>query len=224
MLKAGRELDGAPRMLVTLATSAIPIVIVGGLLYAAFFVKAQAVVTDVRPPAIERRDSFLGVAAPDEKTIWAVGSNGKIVRSDDGGASWSAQLTPVQVNLQSISAWSPEKAVVVGNGGIVLRTEDGGKTWQEVDVPKSEVANKLLRVRTYENGLGWAVGELGRGPADQRFRPDLDTGLAGKGSGLERHLLPRRQRLAGRRIRPDDEVNRRWRDVGAPDQRGAVAV
>lgn len=161
MLKSGKELEGAPRLFVTLATSAIPIVIVGGLLYAAFFVKAQAVVSNVQPPAIERRDTFLGIAVPNDKVIWAVGGNGKIVRSEDTGSSWSAQATSVPFNLQSIAAWSPEKAVAVGNGGVVLRTIDSGKTWQEVSVPKSEVANKLLRVRAYENGMGWAVGELG---------------------------------------------------------------
>lgn len=161
MLSGGKEFEGWARGLVTFVTSVTPLAIVGVLLYAALFVKAGAVVTDVRPPVIERRDTYLGVALPAPKVVWAVGGNGKVVRSDDGGSSWSVQSTPTDLNLQSISAWSADKAVAVGNGGVVIRTEDGGKTWQKVDAPKSEVANKLLKVRTADGGIAWAVGEVG---------------------------------------------------------------
>lgn len=160
MLTSLGKFERQARMTVTVVTSLIPIAVVGGLLYAAFFVKAVAVVSAVRPPAIERRDSFLGVAMPDEKIIWAAGSNGKIIRSDDKGANWNAQPVPVMENLQGIAAWNADQAVAVG-GGAVIRTEDGGKTWKEVAVPRSDVANKLLNVRAYANGSAWAVGELG---------------------------------------------------------------
>lgn len=146
---------------VTVVTSLIPAVIVGGLLYAAFFVKAAAVVAAVQPPAIERRDRFMGVAMPTDKIVWAVGSNGKVVRSEDGGGNWTAQFVPTPENLQGIAAWDGSQAVAVGNNGVVLRTVDAGKTWKEIQVPKSEVANKLFNVRAYDGGIAWAVGELG---------------------------------------------------------------
>lgn len=149
------------RILVSLVTSLVPLAVVGGLLYAAFFVKASAVVSSVHPPAIERRDSFLGVAAPNETLLWAAGSNGKIVRSDDAGATWVAQKSSTTENLQGIAAWDAKRAVVVGGDGAVLRTEDGGQLWEAVQVPKSEVANKLLNVKTSSDGVAWAVGEMG---------------------------------------------------------------
>ncbi len=50
MRRGGKEFVGWGRTLVTLATSVTPLAIIGVLLYAALFVKAGAVVSDVRPP------------------------------------------------------------------------------------------------------------------------------------------------------------------------------
>jgi photosystem II stability/assembly factor-like uncharacterized protein len=148
-------------LVVTIDTSLIPFTVIGALLYAAFFVKATAAVSAVKPPEIERRDRFLGVVMPSEKIIWAAGSNGKIVRSDDAGLTWGAQSVPTVENLQGIAAWDANQAVSVGGNGVVIRTDDGGKSWNEIPVPKSEVANKLLNVRTYGKAVAWAVGEMG---------------------------------------------------------------
>ena len=145
----------------TVGTSALPVVIIGGLLYAAFFVKAEPTIDALKARPLERRDAFYGVAAPGNATLWAAGSYGKIVRSDDGGHTWGLQNSPVVTHLQSIAAWDAEHAVAVGNKGLVVETGDGGKTWKEVKAPRSEVANKLLQVHTYANGVAWAVGELG---------------------------------------------------------------
>ncbi|RTL57014.1 MAG: glycosyl hydrolase [Rhodocyclaceae bacterium] len=161
MLKSLGKFEKSARLVVTIVTSLIPFSIVGGLLYAALFVKAEAMVSAVKPPAIERRDRFMGVAMPSDKVIWAAGSNGKVIRSDDGGATWAAQTAPTQENLQGLAAWSADQAVAVGGDGVVIRTADGGKTWAPVQVPKSEVANKLLNVRNTDNGTAWAVGEMG---------------------------------------------------------------
>lgn len=161
MLPTLGKFEKQARVGVTIATSLIPVTVIGGLLYAAFFVKADAMVSAVRPPQIERRDRFLGVAMPAPKVIWAAGSNGKIIRSDDGGVSWAAQPASTVENLQGIAAWDVNRAVAVGGDGVALRSDDAGKTWSEVSVPRSAVANKLLSVRAYENGVAWAVGELG---------------------------------------------------------------
>lgn len=161
MLPRLEKFESQTRVGITIATSLIPIAVIGALLYAAFFVKATAEVSSVKPPEIERRDRFLGVAMPAENVIWAVGSNGKVVRSNDAGKSWSAQSTPTVENLQGIAAWDINQAVGVGGNGVLIKTDDAGKTWKEIPVPKSDVANKLLNVRAYGSGTAWAVGELG---------------------------------------------------------------
>lgn len=165
------------------ALAATPLLIIGSLIYAAFFVKAEVRVDAIHAPAIERRDVFYGIAAPSAQVIWAAGSYGKVVRSNDGGASWAIQPTSLGVHLQSIAAWDEQRAVAVGNQGRVIVTDDGGTRWTEVEAPRSEVANKLVKVRAYADGSAWAVGEMGaalhstdRGRSWTRALPEQDQG------------------------------------------------
>ena len=180
MLRRFRKYGGGARGVVTLMTSSAPLVIVGGLLYAGLFVKAEAVVQKVEPPPIERRDSFYGVAAPDGRVVWAAGADGKIVRSEDGGESWSRQVTHTAVNLQGIAAWDADSAVAVGNDGVVLVTRDGGRNWTQAEIPASANPNKLFRVRL-TGDAAWAVGEFNallrstdRGETWSRVLPEED--------------------------------------------------
>jgi len=141
--------------------SAMPLVIVASLLYAALFIKPKPVGASVAKPIFERGDSFYGIAIPSAKTLWAAGSNGKVVRSGDAGTSWTLQRTPTHATLQDIAAWDVEKAVAVGNDGVVVMTRDGGRSWATINAPRSAIANKLMRVKTLPDGAAWAVGEGG---------------------------------------------------------------
>jgi len=161
MLKAINALGAGARLVTTVITSSLPILIIGVLLYAAFFIKWEPEIAQLKAPPIERRDVFYGVVSPAPSVVWAVGSYGKVVRSDDGGESWSVQANPLAAHLQAVAAWDARSAVAVGNGGVVIVTSDGGKTWKPVDAPRSEIANKLMQVRAYPGGLAWAVGEVG---------------------------------------------------------------
>ena len=161
MLKAVNKLGKGARVLAAVGTSSLPVVIIGGLLYAAFFVKAEPSIGTLKAQPLERRDAFYSVAAPGGSILWAAGSYGKIVRSDDGGKTWGVQNSPLVSHLQAIAAWDARRAVAVGNRGLAEITGDGGRTWKEVKLPRSEVANKLLQVRAYPDGVAWAVGELG---------------------------------------------------------------
>ena len=145
-----------------LVSSVLPFLIIGGLLYAGLFVKPKAVGASIKPVAIGPRDAFYGVAVPADNVVWAVGRGAKVVRSDDGGQSWTAQTVPTKANLQSIAAFDLKRAVAVGNATTVIRTEDGGATWSAAaDIPGTGEGHKLMRVRAGDGGQAWAVGELG---------------------------------------------------------------
>lgn len=160
MLHQLKRFGGGARAVVNLLTSVLPIAIIGGLFYAGFFVKAEAVIKKVEPKAVERRDNFFSVAAPSEQVAWAAGTGGKIVRTSDGGRSWHRQATSTLENLQGIAAWDAQHAVAVGNNGVILVTTDGGDSWKAAATPKSDNPNKLFRVRIFD-GVAWAVGEFG---------------------------------------------------------------
>ena len=113
------------------------------------------------PSVIEPRDSMYGITAAGEKGLWIVGNNGKIARSKDGGISWINQESGTTEHLQGVTAWDENRAVAVGNGGVVVVTKDGGKSWKTPEVPRSEVANKLIKVKAQGKGRAWAVGAMG---------------------------------------------------------------
>lgn len=150
------------RRLLELLSSVMPFVIIGGLLYAGIFVTPKPAGAGVQPPVISGRDVFYGLTVPADGVLWAVGRNGKIVRSEDQGRKWTAQSSGTHAHLQSIAAWDPMRALTVGNGGEVRLTTDGGKTWKELDnVPHDGKQHKYIRVRTGANGRAWIVGEFG---------------------------------------------------------------
>lgn len=180
MLRQFKKYGAKARGVVTAITSVLPLAIIGGLLYAGLFVKAEAVVQRVEPSAIERRDRFYGISVAAPEVVWAAGSAGKIVRSEDGGKSWIRQVSNTEVNLQGIASWDAQNAVVVGNGGVILFTRDGGAHWEPASVPATDNPNKLVRVRIFGE-TAWAVGEFhallrsdDRGATWQRVLPEED--------------------------------------------------
>ena len=176
--KEGRKLRGRASAVVV---SALPWLIIGGLLWAGLFIKPQPVGATVMPPVMERRDHYYGLAIVPGQGRLLAGSSGKIVRID---AKDHIELlaSATEQTLQDIAVWDSEHGVAVGNEGVVLRTTDGGNTWQDVqDVPKSPVANKLNRVRLAPGGIAVTTGEMGAllitrdyGERWARLRPEAD--------------------------------------------------
>lgn len=173
--------SGKPR-LANLLVSALPWMIIAGLLYAGLFVKPKAVGGSVTPPVLERRDRVYGLAHGEGGTLLAAASNGKIL-AIGADRKVARQATPASVSLQDIAAFDATHAVAVGNDNVILYTEDGGKHWlKAADVPRSQVANKLNRVRTGAGGVAVAVGEMGAllrsqdyGKTWQRLRDEEDV-------------------------------------------------
>jgi hypothetical protein len=59
----------------------------------------------------------------------AVGYNGTILRTTDGGANWNPQTSGTDHILCSVSFTDANTGTAVGIGGTVLRTTDGGTNW-----------------------------------------------------------------------------------------------
>jgi len=70
------------------------------------------------------------------KVAWASGSKGTVLRTTDGGRTWSQVGPPgtTALEFRDIEAFDAEHAVTLsigpGTDSRVYRTDDGGKTWQ----------------------------------------------------------------------------------------------
>ena len=78
---------------------------------------------------------FIGIHAVDTNTVWAAGSAGRVVKSADGGASWSTMFVPGadSVQFRDVHAFNAQEAFVlsIGNGpsSRIYKTVDGGANW-----------------------------------------------------------------------------------------------
>lgn len=102
-------------------------------------------------------DEYLeGVAFVDATTGWVVGDNGTILKTVNGGVTWTAQTSGTSQDLgvdfaDAVHGWA------VGSGGTVLRTADGGVTW----TPQTASAYTLDDVECLSETAALAVGNGG---------------------------------------------------------------
>src|SRR5262249_17006937 len=97
------------------------------------------------------------VAFSDERRGLAVGRDGTILRTDDGGQKWLSARTTVNTPLYGLAV-KGKKAWAVGARGVVLFSDDRGENWREQN---SVVKKHLYAVCFVNEKQGWAVGVEG---------------------------------------------------------------
>jgi photosystem II stability/assembly factor-like uncharacterized protein len=89
---------------------------------------------------------------------YAVGNNGLIIHSSDGGSTWLRQFAGTSSNLQSIYFINSNVGWIAGWDGVILKTTDGGASWI------TQISNTQAQMHSiyFANAdTGWAVGERG---------------------------------------------------------------
>ena len=96
----------------------------------------------------------------DDRLGWAVGENGTILATSDGGVSWAVQASGSKAILQSVQFTTDgRRGWAVGDSGTILATSNGGSSWS---VQKSGSEAALYGVRFASDGRrGWVVGDSG---------------------------------------------------------------
>ena len=125
----------------------------------------------------EADTKFNGVFFAGTQGGWAVGTRGRIFRSNGSGRLWRQQDSTVTANLNDVYFTSPTSGWAVGDHGIIVRTRDGGNTWTDV---RSPVTHKLEKV-IFNGNRGWAIGfggtlltyEAGATPTETTIKPTL---------------------------------------------------
>ncbi|WP_341317574.1 YCF48-related protein [Paraburkholderia sp. IMGN_8] len=207
--------------------SILPLVIIGGLLYAAFFVKPTVGANRVQPPAVQRGEFIYGIASSPSGVVLGAGSGGKIWRTVDLGKSMTVTQSPTTANLQDIAAWSNSEAVAVGDAGAVIVTRNSGQSWTPVKVTLSSIANKLIRVRIFDDGNAWIVGEMGaalrstdRGATWNRMTPEEDK------AWNDVFVSGDRVWLVGEfgRISESKDAGHTWTNIASPVKSSLMAI
>jgi photosystem II stability/assembly factor-like uncharacterized protein len=74
------------------------------------------------------------VVAVDHRTVWAVGIDGYVIKTTNGGASWQEVVCGKRKTRLFSIATDKNGTIVVGGKGTLVVSTDQGKTWQEPKV------------------------------------------------------------------------------------------
>lgn len=108
---------------------------------------------------ISRVGLFQDLAFVNAQIGWAVGNDGTILSTADGGQTWRPQVSGVEEDLDGVFFLNAQQGWVVGEErGVILATADGGQTWQP---QVSRVEEDLYGVWFVSDRQGWVVGDNG---------------------------------------------------------------
>ncbi|MBN1356598.1 hypothetical protein JXA40_10095 [bacterium] len=96
--------------------------------------------------------------APGTQAAWAVGFEGGIMMTADGGRTWRKQESHTVHRLYDIQAVDTELVFTCGAGGTILVTENGGRFWRPVKTPTDK---RLVGIWFLDRRTGWAAGDDG---------------------------------------------------------------
>ena len=111
--------------------------------------------------AVPTRAMLTGVSFPDALHGWAVGHDGVIMNTADGGKSWQRQdkgddLETVYLDVLFLDA---QRGFAVGAYGKFISTQDGGRTWQSGAPSDRDI--HYNRLTATAGGLLFLAGESG---------------------------------------------------------------
>jgi len=98
------------------------------------------------------------VSFSDTNTGWAVGDNGTILNTMDGGATWGTEQSGTGDNLNAVSFSDADNGWAVGDFGTILHTTDGGSTWT---AQASGVHAAFNSITFTDLNTGWIGGRGG---------------------------------------------------------------
>ncbi len=118
-------------------------------------------------------NALWGVAFESATTGYAVGARGTVMRTTDGGASWTdvSDRDALDETIREVEVVAPGTLVAVTEPGRILRSTDGGETWIEIAHPATESLRELTQVdgvltvlgylsevlRSTDGGLTWSL-------------------------------------------------------------------
>jgi hypothetical protein len=95
---------------------------------------------------------FESISFSDSLNGTAVGSPGAILRTTDGGITWTKQESGTTNQLWSVSLTDANCGTAVGWGGTILRTTTGGVTWVKDDrTHAGELPGQVVLKQNYPN-------------------------------------------------------------------------
>jgi photosystem II stability/assembly factor-like uncharacterized protein len=102
------------------------------------------------------------IVAIDPNTAWAVGIDGYIAKTTDGGKTWQqVELKNVKAPLFAVAAGKSGGTLIAVGNGIGLGSEDSGRTWKKLEFKPPVTYGWLYGLSRRGNGSFVATGKEG---------------------------------------------------------------
>ena len=102
-------------------------------------------------------DGYNSIFTYNGSLLWVVGSNGTILRSGDGGASFQNRSIGT-VNYNSVTGKFPLSYWIAGDSGTVLQSSNAGISFTQHNIGTAENLNSVY---FYDANTGWLAGSAG---------------------------------------------------------------
>lgn len=118
-------------------------------------------------------NALWGVAFESSTIGYAVGERGTVLRTADGGVSWTdlSDRDVLDETIREVEVVAPGTLVAITAAGRILRSTDGALTWAEIAHPATEALHEMAQVggtltvlgqfeemiRSTDGGLTWSV-------------------------------------------------------------------
>lgn len=86
---------------------------------------------------------------------WAAGESGTILKTTDGGMTWTTQISGTSSTLRNIFFLDANHGWACGDEGTIIATTNGGNSWGPQSSPYSSQYNAI---RFADTNTGWVIG------------------------------------------------------------------
>ena len=100
-------------------------------------------------------EPLFSVSCPSTDLCVAVGRNGTVLLSHNGGASWALRTSGTRASLRSVDCFAAADCVAVGSDGVIVVSSDDGARWHTVVSAGSSSLNAV----SCAGPTCWAVGD-----------------------------------------------------------------
>lgn len=113
-------------------------------------------------PTSVATQNFNGVYFVNNYEGYVVGGKGDtsqiIIKTTDGGYTWSVQRNTVGATLNSICFTSSSTGFAIGNKGVILKTSNGGLNWTSITLSGEINTRNFNKILFNKQGVGFIVG------------------------------------------------------------------
>jgi photosystem II stability/assembly factor-like uncharacterized protein len=162
--------DGTGKVAIETITAILLVVALVGLMGTYFWTSYRSEkgqLSSIETNVLSCHDDILGIHRGTGGQAWAVGKNGVILHTKDGGREWKLESSGTTQTLCAVSfahktaeGGGPiqEVGFAVGASGTILSTQDGGLSWVKQG---SGVKDNLLGVQALDKTTAYTVGAFG---------------------------------------------------------------